>query len=74
MTRQKKAVASNAIPLEGFLRLPQVLSVFPISASSWWSGIRDGRYPAGVKLSTRVTAWRAQDVRALIERESGAQK
>jgi len=74
MKRKQKAAASNVIPPEGFMRLPHVLSVYPISASSWWAGIRDGRYPAGVKLSSRVTAWRAPDIRNLIERESGTQK
>lgn len=54
------------LPEVGFVRLPTVLSVFPISASAWWQGIKDGRYPRGVKLSSRTTAWRAEDIRALI--------
>ena len=53
------------LPDTGFLRLPQVLAIFPISKSSWWSGIKAGKYPRGVKLSPRTTAWRIEDIKAL---------
>lgn len=58
----------NNIPAIGYLRISQVLAVFPVSESTWWAGVKSGRYPAGHKLSPRVTAWRAEDIRALIER------
>lgn len=64
----------NHIPQEGFLRLPQVLAIFPVSRSAWWAGIAAGRYPAGVKLSPRRTAWRVEDIRELIERTGGQRK
>ena len=59
----------QSIPLHatGYLRLPQVLSEFPVSKSTWWAGVKTGRYPAGHKLSARVTAWRVEDIRALIQ-------
>lgn len=56
----------NIQTLEGFLRLPQVLAAYPVSKSSWWNGIKIGRYPKPVKLGPRVTAWRAEDIKALI--------
>ena len=64
------------IPWEGFLRLPQILgdrksgtpALIPIRRASWWQGIRDGRYPAPVRIGRRAVAWRACDIRALIER------
>jgi prophage regulatory protein len=55
------------LPGTGFLRLPQVLELVPVSRSTWWAGVRDGRYPASVKLGARITAWRAEDIRHLIE-------
>lgn len=61
------------LPQEGFIRLPAVLAVFPVSRSSWWAGVKSGRYPKGVKLSERTTAWKCKDIRALIER-LGAQE
>lgn len=56
------------IPDTGFLRLKQVLKLIPVSPSTWWAGVKSGRYPAGVKLSPNSTGWRAEDIRALIER------
>ena len=55
------------LPDVGFLRLPQVLGIIPVSRASWWAGIKAGRYPAGVKLAPRTTAWRAADIKALVE-------
>jgi predicted DNA-binding transcriptional regulator AlpA len=54
------------LPLEGYLRLPKVLTVIPVCASGWWAGIQEGRYPPGVKLSPRVTAWSVESIRALV--------
>ena len=56
------------IPATGFLRLPQVLAIIPISKSAWWEGCRTGRYPKPVKLGPRTTVWRAEDIAALVER------
>lgn len=69
----------SSIPAAGFLRLHQIIpdkrrgtpGLLPIGATTWWAGIRAGRYPAGVKLAPRVTAWRAEDIRKLVE-EVGA--
>ncbi len=54
-----------------FLRLPQVLTIIPVSKSTWWAGIRSGKYPRPVKLSERTSAWRRNDIVALCERLSG---
>lgn len=56
------------IPTYGFLRLPQVLAIIPISKSAWWEGCRTGRYPKPVKLGPRTTVWRAEDIAALVKR------
>lgn len=62
---------STTLPPTGFLRLPQVLAIVPISKSAWWKGCRSGRYPKPVKLGPRTTAWRAEDIAALIASFSG---
>jgi predicted DNA-binding transcriptional regulator AlpA len=49
-------------------RLPAIPAIIPISPSTWWAGVKSGRYPKPVKLGERITAWRVEDVRALIER------
>ncbi len=58
---------NKILPETGFIRLPAVLKVFPVSKSTWWAGIKDGRFPKPVKLGQKITAWRVQDIRALIE-------
>ncbi|MAS87839.1 MAG: transcriptional regulator [Micavibrio sp.] len=60
----------NNIPETGFIRLPDVLKVFPVSRSTWWAGVKDGRFPAPVKLGPKITAWRVKDIRELIESQS----
>lgn len=59
-------------PATGYLRLPEVLYYFPVSKSTWWAGVKASKYPAGVKLSERCTAWRAEDIRALIQKGAAA--
>ena len=54
------------LPKTGFLRLPQVLALVPVSKSSWWKGCRSGLYPKPVKLGPRTTAWRVEDIADLI--------
>src|SRR5689334_4329200 len=39
----------------------------PISRSAWWAGVSAGRFPKPVKLGPRITAWRADDIRALLD-------
>ena len=56
------------LPETGFVRLPQILSLIPISRSAWWAGIREGKFPQGIKLGSKTTVWRAEDIRTLIER------
>ncbi len=46
----------------GFMRLPQVLEVIPVSKSTWWAGIKTGRFPKPYRLSPGITVWRREDV------------
>ncbi|MCF8467806.1 MAG: AlpA family phage regulatory protein [Sneathiella sp.] len=57
---------SSSLPEVGFVRLPEVLKVYPVSKSHWWAGVKEGRYPKPVKLGPKITAWRVEDIRALI--------
>jgi predicted DNA-binding transcriptional regulator AlpA len=58
------------IPETGFMRLPQVLEVIPLGKTSWWAGVKSGRFPKAIKLTEHCTAWRAEDIRELIKRLS----
>lgn len=68
----------HQLPQTGYLRLPQIVgnpkakppipAIIPVSKSTWWAGVKDGRYPKSVKLGPRITAWHVEDIRSLIER------
>jgi len=75
----------HALPETGFLRLkdiigragsgsrPAVPALVPVSASTWWAGVKSGRYPAPTyALGVRITAWRVEDIRQLIEAKAPA--
>lgn len=55
-----------ALPEAGFMRLPQILAIIPISRSAWWEGIKQGKYPRGIKLGAKTTVWRVEDIQALL--------
>lgn len=57
----------NPLPSQGFLRLPAVLKIFPVGRSTWWAGVKSGRFPKPVKLGPKTTAWRVEDIRALVD-------
>lgn len=61
---------TNTIPQTGFVRLLLILTVIPVSRSSWWAGVKSGKYPKPVKLGANTTAWRAEDIHALIAKLS----
>ena len=53
-----------------YLRLKDVLRLYPVSKSTWWLGIEQGRYPKPFKLSTRITAWKVSDIQKLLQKAS----
>lgn len=70
------------LPATGFLRLahiigdakakPPIPAVIPVGKSTWWAGVKSGRYPQPVRtLGLRITAWRVEDIRALIQQAAG---
>ena len=60
--------------VDGFLRLPQVLELVPVSRSGWWQGVKEKRYPQPVKLSPRVTVWKKSEIIYFVERMTAESK
>lgn len=56
------------LPSEGFVRLPVVLRVLDIGKTTWWCGVREGKFPKPIKIGTRTARWNVRDIRALIEK------
>lgn len=70
---RKSKTEIKPIPLHGYVRLGQILAVIPICKSSWWAGVRSGKYPAPVRPSPfgRTTVWRAEAINELCARAGG---
>jgi prophage regulatory protein len=66
----------HQLPQTGYVRLPQIIgnakiqppipALIPVGKSTWWQGVKDGRFPKPIKLGPRTTAWRVEDILALI--------
>lgn len=53
--------------LTGFLRERQLRPhIIPVAHSTLWAMVGSGRFPKPIKLSPRVTVWRAEEVAAWI--------
>jgi len=62
----------QTLPQVGYLRLKEVLTLVPVSKSTWYKGVADGRYPKPTKkFGSRITAWDVRDIRSLLERVAG---
>lgn len=62
----------RTLPQVGYLRLKEVLALIPVSKSTWYKGVADGRYPKPTKkFGARITAWDVCDIRSLLERVAG---
>ncbi len=56
--------------VDRLLRLKEVLALLPISKSTFYAGIKSGRYPAPVKhLGPRIAAWRFSEIVQLVKGE-----
>lgn len=68
------------LPSTGFLRLPQIIgdkkatppipAIYPVSKSQLWKLVKEGKFPSPIKLGPRITAWRVEDIRQFIEKDS----
>lgn len=57
----------NTLPETGYVRLPSVLAVYPVSKSKLYSDIKEGKFPPPVKLSERISAWDVGTLRRHLE-------
>ncbi|MBW7998519.1 MAG: AlpA family phage regulatory protein, partial [Candidatus Glassbacteria bacterium] len=57
----------------GFVRQSRLIpAIVPFSSATLWRKVKAGTFPAPVKLSTRVTAWRVEDVREWMRSRTAA--
>ena len=60
------------LPTEGFIRVNQLSQILGVAIVTCWRWSAKGRLPAPLKLSDRVTVWRAEDIRAFINAQGKA--
>lgn len=81
--RAKRSKTQSTLPSTGFVRLSQIVGnknanppippLIPVGRSTWWIGVKKGRFPQPVKLGERTTAWRVEDIRELIAAIGGGE-
>ena len=52
------------------LRISEIIAPkgpVPVGKSTWWEGVKSGRFPAPIKLGPRITVWKVADIEALLE-------
>lgn len=60
---------TQTFPQTGLVRIKNIvapLGPVPVSASTWWAGVKDGRFPKPMKLGSKTTVWRAEDIQQLL--------
>ena len=74
ITQSKSPTRKFCLP--GFIRLKNIIAPYgpiPVSKSTWWAGVKSKRFPQPIKLGPKITAWRVEDISALIERPEHSQ-
>jgi prophage regulatory protein len=64
-------IVNDGLPKTGFVRIRQIIKPagpIPIGKTTWWAGVRSGRFPQPIKIGPLTTVWRVEDIRELIER------
>jgi len=59
-------VNSSILPKTGLVRLSTILQVVPVSKTTWWEGVKSGRFPQPIKLGPRTTCWYVEDIRRIV--------
>ncbi len=72
-----EVILSYSLPEVGYVRLHQIIGnpkanpptppIIPVSKSTWWQGVKSGRFPRSIKLGPRITVWNVEDIKALID-------
>lgn len=68
---------SLMLPTGKLLRLPHIIGkpkanppiapIIPVSRSTWWKWVKEGKAPKPIKIGSRISVWRDVDVYALVE-------
>jgi predicted DNA-binding transcriptional regulator AlpA len=76
-----KSAPTLELPPTGFLRASQIIgnrkkgipALIPICKSSWFAGVKQGKFPKGVLLGPHTRAWTVESIRAVMAEMSNQQ-
>jgi len=60
----------NELHEKRYLQLKSVLELIPISRSTWYKWVQLGIAPQPTHISLRVAAWKAQEIKELLDEMS----
>jgi predicted DNA-binding transcriptional regulator AlpA len=64
---ETKPSVLGQLPETGFVRQTQLIPIIvPFSSATLWRKVKNHEFPAPVKLSERITAWRVEDIKAWV--------
>ena len=76
--RERYGISHTTLPETGFMRVshivgnpkadPPIPAIIPVSKSTWWDGVKTGRFPQPMKIGPNTTVWRVEDIRSLVEK------
>ncbi len=74
-----KAIDLSSLPDDATLNIQEVVKnptknkniqavrpVFPIARSTWYEGIKSGRFPKPIDLGNGLNVWRVKDIKAVV--------
>lgn len=53
--------------MDGLVRIKEVCQVTGLSNSTIWKWVKEDKFPKPIKLSYKVTVWKASEVKAFID-------
>jgi len=67
--------ATQALPDLGLLTIYNIVGggkknatpIIPVCKKTWLNGVKEGIYPKPIRISKRRVAWKAEDIRQLVE-------
>jgi prophage regulatory protein len=69
MSQDKPSVTFNDLPDMAMIQVRPLINfkVLPYSATTIWRKCRSGEFPAPIKMSSGITAWKVGDIRKYLE-------
>ena len=55
------------VEIDPILPLRQVLGIVPVSKTTWYQGIKEGRFPRPLQISAKRVGWLASQIKRVVE-------